>query len=237
MSSMADQLTLGVQLKDNASFANFYPAGNQEALQGLMKLARQSAPGFIFLWGGEGSGKSHLLQALCHEAGSAGGATVYLPLKKAADLSCEILSGLEAMSLVCLDDVGSIVGSAEWEEAIFHLYNRIQMQGGRLVVTAHAPPLSLGLCLADLASRLAHGLIYHLQCLDDEQKGYALQQRATFRGFALPEEVLSYLLKRSPRNMSTLFELFDRLDQASLAAKRKLTIPFVRSFLEKERQA
>ncbi len=237
MSSMADQLTLGVQLKDNASFANFYPGDNQEALQGLMELARQSEPGFIFLWGGEGVGKSHLLQALCHEIGGAGNAVVYLPLNEASAIEPEVLSGLESMSLVCLDDVDSIVGNVEWEEAIFHLYNRIQMQGGRLVITAYAPPLSLGLCLADLASRLSHGLIYHLQCLDDEQKGYALQQRATFRGFALPEEVLSYLLKRSPRNMSTLFELFDRLDQAALAAKRKLTIPFVRSFLEKERKA
>ncbi|MCF6218412.1 MAG: DnaA regulatory inactivator Hda [Gammaproteobacteria bacterium] len=237
MNSMADQLTLGVQLKDNASFANFYPGDNQEALQALMLLARQAEPGFVFLWGGVGSGKSHLLQALCHEAGSAGGATVYLPLRDAPGLSCDILSGLESISLVCLDDVESIVGSAEWEEAIFHLYNRIQMQGGRLVITASGTPSSLNFHLPDLVSRLTHGLIYRLQCLDDEQKGYALQQRATFRGFALPEEVLNYLLKRAPRSVDMLFELFDRLDQASLAAKRKLTIPFVRSFLEKERKA
>ena len=61
MSSIADQLTLGVQLKDNASFANFYPGDNQEALQGLMALARQQEPGFLFLWGGEGTDrKTHV---------------------------------------------------------------------------------------------------------------------------------------------------------------------------------
>ncbi|VAW89144.1 DnaA inactivator Hda (shorter homolog of DnaA) [hydrothermal vent metagenome] len=232
MSSIADQLTLGVQLKDNASFANFYPGDNQEALQGLMALARQQEPGFLFLWGGEGTGKSHLLQALCHEVGSAGDPVAYLPLGETPAIAPAILSGLESMSLVCLDDLHSVAGNAAWEEALFHLYNRIQQQGGRLVITANAAPSLLGIGLADLASRLTHALIYHLQCLNDVQKGYALQQRATFRGFALPEEVLAYLLKRCSREMSELFDLFDRLDQASLTAKRRLTIPFVRDFLD-----
>ncbi len=234
MGSMSDQLTLGVQLKDNASFANFYPGNNQEALQGLMLLARQPNPGFVFLCGGAGAGKSHLLQALCHEVGSAGDPVAYLPLSNAPAISPAILSGLESMSLVCLDDLHSVAGDAAWEEALFHLYNRVQLQGGRLVITADAAPSLLGISLADLASRLTHGLIYYLQRLDDEQKGYALQQRATFRGFALPEEVVAYLLRRCPRSMSELFELFDRLDQASFAAKRRLTIPFVRAFLDEQ---
>ncbi len=232
MTPIADQLTLGVQLKDSASFANFYPGDNQEALQGLMALARQPDPGLIFLWGREGVGKSHLLQALCHEVGSAGDSVVYLPLGDASAIAPEMLAGLESMSLVCLDDLHSVAGNAAWEEALFHLYNRIQLRGGRLVITADATPSSLAIRLADLSSRLTHALIYHLQCLNDEQKGYALQQRATFRGFALPEEVLAYLLKRCSREMNELFDLFDQLDQASLTAKRRLTIPFVRDFLD-----
>ncbi len=232
MTPIADQLTLGVQLKDSASFANFYPGDNQEALQGLMALARQPDPGLIFLWGREGVGKSHLLQALCHEVGSAGDSVVYLPLGDASAIAPEMLAGLESMSLVCLDDLHSVAGDAAWEEALFHLYNRIQLRGGRLVITADATPSSLAIRLADLSSRLTHALIYHLQCLNDEQKGYALQQRATFRGFALPEEVLAYLLKRCSREMNELFDLFDQLDQASLTAKRRLTIPFVRDFLD-----
>lgn len=232
MTPIADQLTLGVQLKDSASFANFYPGDNQEALQGLMALARQPDPGLIFLWGREGVGKSHLLQALCHEVGSVGDSVVYLPLGDTSAIAPEMLAGLESMSLVCLDDLHSVAGNAAWEEALFHLYNRIQLRGGRLVITADATPSSLAIRLADLSSRLTHALIYHLQCLNDEQKGYALQQRATFRGFALPEEVLAYLLKRCSREMNELFDLFDQLDQASLTAKRRLTIPFVRDFLD-----
>ncbi len=229
-----NQLTLGVQLKDNASFANFYPGENQEALQGLMALTRQSHPGFIYLWGNEGSGKSHLLQAVCHEMGSKGEPVAYLPLGDASLIAPQMLQGLETMSLVCLDDVQSVCGDEAWEEALFHLYNRIQAQGGRLVVTADVAPGGLAIALADLKSRMAYGLAYHLERLDDRQKGFALQQRATFRGFGLPEEVVAYLLKRSPRSMSELFDLFDRLDQASLAAKRKLTIPFVKQFLESD---
>ncbi len=231
---MADQLTLGVQLKDNASFANFYPGDNQEALQGLMALARQSIPGFVFLWGEAGVGKSHLLQSLCHEIGSVGLPVVYLPLADIDVIVPEMLDGLETMSLVCIDDIDVVSGDVAWEEALFHLYNRIYSRGGRLVATASVAPTDLSISLADLKSRLNHGITYHLASLGGKQKAYALQQRATFRGFALPEEVVSYLLKRCPRSMSELFDLFDRLDQASLAAKRRLTIPFVKKFLDEQ---
>jgi len=232
---MADQLTLGVQLKDNASFANYYPGDNQEALQGLMALARQSEPRFAFLCGEEGAGKSHLLQALCHEVGGVGVPVAYLPLGDSSAIAPEMLLGLESMALVCLDDVHTISGDDAWEEALFHLYNRIHEQGGRLVVTANVMPAALNLRLADLKSRLSHGLSYCLACLNDQQKGYALQQRATFRGFALREDVVAYLLKRCPCSMSELFDLFERLDQASLVAKRKMTIPFVRQFFESKK--
>lgn len=231
---MANQLTLGVQLRDNASFANFYPGDNQEALHGLMTLARQSAAGFVYLWGGQGAGKSHLLQAVCHELGSEGQPVAYLPMGSLEGMPPELLMGMEGLSLVCLDDVDLISGDRQWEEALFHLYNRIHAAGGRLVVTASSAPAELQISLPDLKSRLSHGLIYHLHTLDDQQKLYALQQRATFRGFELSEEVVGYLLKRCPRSMIELFELFERLDQASLTAKRKLTIPFVRQFLEEQ---
>ena len=92
-------------------------------------------------------------------------------------------------------------------------------------------PAELGLGLPDLATRLAWGLVLHVAELKDEEKINALRLRAQQRGFELPLEVGRYLLQRSPRNMVALFDLLDHLDQASLAAQRKLTIPFVRELI------
>ena len=59
-----------------------------------------------------------------------------------------------------------------------------------------------------------------------------LQRRAELRGLVLSDEITAYLARRLPRDMRTLLDILDRLDEASLAAKKKLTIPFVRELLE-----
>ena len=63
----------------------------------------------------------------------------------------------------------------------------------------------------------------------------ALRQRARLRGLELGDEVMAYLSKHLARDTHSLFRFLDRLDQASLAAKRRLTVPFVRELLDKVR--
>lgn len=222
------QLALGIGLKDNATFANFLPGPNAQLLYALA----QGAEPFIYLWGTAGSGKSHLLQAACHQVSESGGGAVYLPMAELSAMSCEILEGLEHMPLVCVDDIERIVGMQGWETGLFHLYNRIRDARGRLIVTAESAPPALGLALPDLASRLAWGLVFQVLPLTDGDKIAALRLRAAKRGMELSDEVAAYLLKRSPRDTHALFELLDHLDKASLAAQRRLTIPFVREILQ-----
>ncbi|WP_420824459.1 DnaA regulatory inactivator Hda [Sulfurivermis fontis] len=221
------QLTLRIGLRDSATFANFLPGDNAAALH----LLQQGGEPFIYLWGAGGSGRSHLLQAACHAVTAGGGSPAYLPLAGLADTGVAMLDGLEQMSLVCLDDLQAVAGNAAWEEALFHLYNRVRDAGGRLLAAADASPVTLGIQLADLRSRLAWGPVFQLQPLDDAGKLAALQLRARARGMDLSEEVGTYLLRRCPRDMQALFELLERLDQASLAAQRRLTIPFVRELI------
>ncbi len=97
-----------------------------------------------------------------------------------------------------------------------------------LVVAASAGPMALGLKLPDLATRLAAGLVYQLQPLSDEEKIAALRLRAERRGMEMGEDVAHYLLTRYPRDLHSLFALLDKLDTATLAAQRRLTIPFLR---------
>jgi DnaA family protein len=143
----------------------------------------------------------------------------------------DVLDELEALALVCIDDIDAIAGDRSWETALFHLYNRIQTSGSRLLVTGHLAPADLPLELADLHSRIAWGWIFQLQLLSDDDKKQALKLRARTRGFELPDDVNDYLLRYFPRDIHGLFALLDRLDTASVVAQRRLTIPFVKSVL------
>jgi DnaA family protein len=229
---MSVQLPLHIGLRDSATFANFYPADNAQVLAQCQQCARLEGERFVFIHGASGSGKSHLLQAACHAASEQGQPVVYLPLAQRAGFNVAMLEGLEHMGLLCLDDLDAIAGDAEWEEAMFHLYNRVRDAEAHLIVAANNHPAALAMQLPDLQSRLVWGLVFKLQSLDDEQLTAALQLRARGRGLELPGEVVAYLLKRCTRDMNTLFDLLEKLDRESLVAQRKLTIPFVRQFVE-----
>lgn len=221
------QLALRIGLRDSATYGNFLVGANATALYTL----QQAVEPFVYLWGGGGCGKTHLLQAACHEEASRGGSPAYLPLQDLAAADSAICQGLEHMSLVCLDDLQTVIGRPSWEEALFHLYNGVRENGGRMIVAADASPAALAVVLPDLRSRLMWGPVFALQPLDDAGKLAALQLRAQARGLDLGPEVGTYLLRRAPRDMHALFQLLERLDQASLAAQRRLTIPFVRELL------
>lgn len=226
------QLPLGMWLREGANFENFLASeSNKQLLQSLNNSDEQ----FVFLWGTESAGKSHLLQAACHAATAQGEGSVYLRMSEAEQFAPEMLEGLEQMSLVAIDDVDAIAADRDWETALFNLYNRIRDTGtARLLVAANKPLPELGLLLPDLQSRLSWGLVYQIQAMSDAEKLQALKQRADRRGFELPDEVANYLLRHYQRQTSALFELLDRLDQYSLAEQRRLTIPFVKQVIEAE---
>lgn len=228
---VTEQLTLRFGWGDDFSFGNYYPAGNEAALHCIQQLASEKGEQFIFLWGAQGSGKSHVLQAACQSAAQAGHAVAYLPLEELADFEVGIFEGLEQLSLVCIDDLQLIAGRDGWEEALFHLYNRLRESGGRLVLAASMSPAALPVVLEDLCSRLSWGPVFQLNQLDENGKIEALRMHAAARSFDLPEEVALFLMRRSVRDMASLFALLDKLDKASLAQHRKLTIPFVRTLI------
>lgn len=227
---MTWQLPLGIRLQDAATFENYLPSGNQEALAAL-QAPISSAPS-IYLWGTTGTGKSHLLQAVCHQSAAQHRRAAYLPLGEPG-LAPAMLEGMEQYDRVCLDDLDRIAGDAAWETALFHAYNRISAAGHQLIMTASQPLAALQIQLPDLRSRLGWGPVFQLQTLSDAAKRQALQQRAAARGVKLEDEVADYLMKRCPRDMASLFALLEGLDEASLAAQRRLTIPFVREYLSR----
>lgn len=228
---MAQQLSLDISLKDEATFANFYQKGNEAAVTALMAVVPSDLDSCIYLWGNEGVGRSHLLQAVAHVYASNNKSLMYLPLKDKHMFAPSILDGMELLDLVAIDDIHEVTNDDQWQEALFHLYNRMQQTSAKLIVTANASPRHLDIALADLRSRLAHGLVFQLHALNDSQKLAALCMRADNRGLEMSYEVAEFLLKRLPRDMNALFATLDTLDRASIQAQRRLTIPFVRQVL------
>jgi DnaA-homolog protein len=234
------QLPLGVQLRDNASFASFFPGPNAELLRQLEQIVAQAGSGqglrVLFLWGMQGSGRTHLLQAASRAAGERGRAAAYLPLAELGGSEpARLLEGVAELSFVCLDDVQAVAGRRDWEQALMALCDGLRATGGSLLAAGSQPPMELGLALKDLATRLAWGPVYALKPLDDTDKIRLLQQRARGRGLELPEEVGRFLLSRSARDIPSLLAVLERLDRASLAAQRGLTVPFVREVLADRR--
>ena len=224
------QIPLSVRLPDRAVFASFLPARNLEALTHARRVASGEVSGLTWLAGPGGSGKSHLLQATCAAASERLRAG-YLPLAEVAPLGVGVLEGMPQLECLCLDDIDQVAGRADWERAIFGLLRELEEGGGRLIVAAQAPPALVSWALSDLGSRCAAGAVFQLRVLDESEQLLALQLRARLRGFELPAETTHWLQRRFPRDMRRLYELLDTLDEAALAAQRRLTIPFIRGVL------
>lgn len=215
----------------------YWHGPNRELVDQLQQLAVGNDRRNIYLWGGSGTGKSHLLHASCNRAHASGRRAAYVPLAQHEILQPDLLEGLEHLDLVCIDDLDRIAGDKAWETAIFHLFNRMREQGHPLVIAAQASPKGTPLALADLSSRLSWDLVYHLAPLDEPSRFLALQHRAGLRGMDVPDEVLDFLSRRIGRDTHTLFAWLEKLDAASLEAKRKLTVPFVRELLSEDGSA
>lgn len=230
---MTEQLALGLGLDKSLSFENFYPLpGNRLLLNQLQLQAAGEGEQWVYVNGGAESGRSHLLQASCQAAAHAGRQAAYLPLKELKDYSPrDLLAGVEQLDLLCLDDLDAVLGADAWEEALFHVYNRMSLSGSAMLVAAGAIA-TLPCCLPDLRSRLNSFSVYHLQGLKDEQKMQALRFRAESLGLCLNQDVVEYLYHRAPRNLGDLFACLDRLDRESLRQQRSLTKPFVKQIMK-----
>jgi len=225
------QLVLPLRLADHAVFASFLHDGNETLVATLASLAAADTGQGCWLWGAPATGKTHLLQAVCEQAGDR---SVYLPLSMLADAGPGILDGLATRGLVSIDDIELVAGESEWEVALFNLFNDLQDLGGQLVVSAGASPRETDFELADLESRMSRLPVFQVHTLDEQQRVAALQLRARHRGLELPDDSAAYLIKRSRRDMASLYDLLDKLDLEALRAQRRLTIPFVRTVLKED---
>ncbi len=215
-------------LRKEVLFDNFFCIPDNAPLLHFLQGFTASRERLCLLHGVPGSGKTHLLQALCHHIEHA----VYLPLRQLQSYGPVTLEGLENFPLLVIDDVQVVAGDAAWEERLFALFNAVHAGTGHLCLAADKPAAQLPLQLADLRSRLQLCIPFEVRELDDAAKAVVLRQNAAQRGMELREDAAHYILLHSPRGMHALLAVLDKLDHQSLAEQRKLTLPFIKACMD-----
>ena len=240
------QFALDISHNPKASLDHYLPGKDRALSSALKELKRswsastQSAGNplnqrWIYWWGPEGSGRTHLLQAMINTAADAGLVHFSLtPHEPSAWVRVEekinALIPNDVPSLITVDDVDRLderlVGS------LFRILNGVQASKAiHVLMAGKAAPMNLDL-REDLRTRLGWGLVFQTELLDDDAKIQALEQAAQARGLVLSPEVLPWLLSRFYRDMPNLMALIDALDAYSLETKRAVTLPLVRELLQ-----
>jgi DnaA-homolog protein len=218
------QLTLDLGTPPPATFDNFFAASNHELVTRLRELEGALAAGPVadrtfYVWGEPGSGRSHLLQALVHEA--TGRARFLSPQSALTAFGFD-----PRVTFYAIDDCDDLSGAQQI--ALFNLFNEVRAHPtSALVATGSAAPMGLSV-REDLRTRLGWGLVFHLTALTDEGKASVLKHAARERGIALADDLPAYLLTHFRRDMPSLMALLDELDRFSLEQKRAVTLTLLR---------
>lgn len=233
MKNAFEQLSFSALLPEQQELQEFIWGENALLKFHLEHVLENSDDQFIYIWGQTGSGKSHLLQTICHQYDEKL-SSIYLPLSLAESIPPSCLDNLEEQQIVSLDDIHLIQNMPEWEEALFHLYNRIRdKKNTLLIISGQHPPTLLNLKLPDLVSRLQWGMTWHLKEPSDDLKLQIIMQKAVKKGFYIPEAVAQYMLSHYARHLTTQMKILDILDQSSLQAQRRtISIPFIKECLK-----
>lgn len=222
------QLTLALGPKPDFSFDSFLAGANAAAVQHLRTLGASAAP--VYLWGPAGSGKTHLLRALAARVQGAGG--VVGSFAAGQPLPWMLDAG---WSLVIVDRCNEL--DAEAQRAVFALFEDAAAEGVAFAAAGRLPPVDLPL-RDDLRTRLGWGHVFALAPLSEAETRAALRREADRRGIILNDDVMGYLMTRFPRDLATLMQVIDRLDDFSLEKSRLVTVPLLRQWLDEEgRQA
>lgn len=222
------QLALAIGLASSPTLDNFLPGDNEQVLAQLHQALRGGATQPTYLWGGAGTGKTHLLRAVAEQLCSQGACVGWLDAATTQPQPFD-----EAWSAVILDDVHAY--DARLQAAAFNWFvNATSPAVGAprwLLAAGRLPPADLVL-REDLRSRLGWGQVFQLQPLDEAQCRAVLRAQARARGIELGDEVLDYLLVRFTRDLKSLVHLLDALDGFALRTQRAVTIPLVRAMLD-----
>jgi DnaA-homolog protein len=228
------QIALDIALQNAPSLDHFLPGPNGAAIEHLklwvgegrsasaMHELRSPVP--TYLWGESACGKSYLLKAVREALRSQGGEVGWM------DPSIHEPGPFNPQwSAILLDDVQSF--SAVQQHAAFNYFVNAQTEQRWVLAAGNVPTADLPL-RDDLRTRLGWGHVFALQVLTEPERRAVLRREADARGIFLSDDVMDFILARFSRDLNSLMQLLEQLDGYSLATKRAITVPLVKSMLE-----
>ncbi|WP_407276377.1 DnaA regulatory inactivator Hda [Halothiobacillus sp. DCM-1] len=227
MKHRARQLPLGLDAQAPPSLDGFIGAENLLVRALIAQQMSGSGEAQVLVHGAGSSGKTHLARAACFYAAEQGRRAGFVAID---GVNLPELS-LHSLDVLVLDDIHRLMQQPEGELWLFDVINQARDRGVSLLLTSVAAPIHLGVTLPDLASRLAWGVVVRVAAPTEAEKLELLCRKALERGLTLPFEAALFILNHGARDVGSLMAAIDQLDVASLAAQRKLTVPFVRSVL------
>ena len=229
---MSIQFPLQLEIQSNQGFDAFLPASNQEVVARLKQFADSGNENQIFLYGAQGQGKSHLLQACCQLAYQKDMNSFYYPFNARNLPTLAMFEGLENVKLVCFDDIDQIAGYLDWEQTLSNFLNQHLDNHNLLLLASRKMPEEMDLKLPDLKKRLNSCIFLKLDPLTEDEIIEALIHKANYMGITISYKVGRFLVTHYASDMPSMWVLLSQLDKATLSAQRKLTIPFLKQILE-----
>lgn len=178
----------------------------------------------VYIYGGAGTGKSHLLSAICDSYLEIGKTAIQVSLLELLDAPIEAITSLEKFHLVALDDIEAISGVPHWQKAIFHLINNNDEAGSQLVFSSRVAPIELKLELPDLQSRLTQAVTVKVPSGSLFADRLSLVNSVLDRkGVHIDQQIIDYLLAHGPHQTSVLLQLIDQLVQLLKGERIKIS--------------
>jgi chromosomal replication initiator protein len=205
-------------LNPRYTFENFVVGkGNQFAQAAALAVARKPAQSYnpLFLFGGVGLGKTHLMQAIGHEAARAH-PELRVAYVSGDTFTFHVVSSIREdrfrafrkkyhdVDLWLVDDIQFIAAKERTEAEFFQVFNTLYETGRQVVIASDRPPKELQVMDDRLRSRFEWGLITDLKPPDLETRIAILARRAMAERVDVPEEVLHYIARRVKSNIRVL---------------------------------
>lgn len=228
----------GYRLQTRYTFTNFIVGeSNRLACAAARSVADNLGTTYnpLFVYGGVGLGKTHLLQAIGNHALKhcqtikvyyVAAETLFLELIQAIEKNTRLgfKSKYRGLDLLLLDDTHYLIGKERLQEEVFHIFNHLQDAGSQVVFTSDRPPKDIPTLESRLASRLGSGLVVDIQPPDLETRLAILKQKAAVEERELPHEVACYIAARAKSSIRELESCLVRLLALSSLQAKPVTV-------------
>lgn len=227
---------LGDPLQPRYTFSTFIVgASNRLAHAAALAVAERPAQAYnpLFIYGGVGLGKTHLLHAIGHETRKKGLRTVYITSERftnelIADIRTQNTEAFRQryrnVDVLLIDDIQFIAGKESTQEEFFHTFNTLHAANKQIVLSSDRPPRAIVLLEERLRSRFEGGLVCDIAPPDLETRIAILQAKAETQPIRVPSQVIQLIAQRVQSNIRELEGALTRVVAYAQFGHQPLTV-------------